>query len=66
MTWLETAVTTAAVLLATGAVAGVIVRRRVGVCWTFVAYLGVIAVADLMMLVWPERFWHLWFYLGKE
>lgn len=66
MTWLETAVTTAAVLLATAAVAGVIARGRAGVCWTFVVYLGVIAVADLMMLVWPERFWRLWFYLGKE
>jgi len=62
----ENAVTVAAVLLTTAALAGMIVRRRVGTCWTFVVYLGVIAVADLLMLLWPDRFWRLSFFLGKE
>jgi hypothetical protein len=66
VTWLGTAVTTTAVLLSTGAIAGLIVRHRTGVCWTFVVYLAVIAVADLLMLLWPHHFWWLWFYMGKE
>jgi len=36
------------------ALAGVVVRRRVGACWTFALYLGVIVVTDLMMLLWPD------------
>ena len=66
MTWSGIAVTAAAVLLASAALAGVTVRRRISVCWTFVLYLGVIAVTDLLMLLWPDRFWQLWFYTGKE
>jgi len=66
VTWTQNAVAAVAVVLITAALAGMIVRRRVKVCWTFVVYLGVIAVADLLMLVWPDRFWHLWFYVGKE
>ena len=66
MSWAETAVTAAAVVLATAALLGVAVRGRALVCWTFVVYLGVIALADLLMLLWPDTFWRLWFYLGKE
>jgi hypothetical protein len=66
VSWPETAVTAAAVLLVTAALAGVTVRGRASVCWTFVLYLGVIAVADLLMLLWPDRFWRLWFYMSKE
>ena len=66
MSWSQNAVAVAAVVLAAAALAGMIVRRRVGVCWTFVVYLGVIAVADLLVVLWPDRFWRLWFYAGKE
>lgn len=52
--------------LAAVALAGVIVRRRMRVCWTFVLYLGFVTLADLLMLLWPDRFWQLWFYFGKE
>jgi hypothetical protein len=66
MSWPETAVTAAAVFFAATALSGLIVRRRTGVCRTFVLYLGIIAVADLLMLLWPDRFWRLWFYVNKE
>ena len=66
MTWAQNAVAAAAVILTTAALAGIIVRRRVGVCWTFVVYLGVIALADLLVILWPDQFWRLWFYVGKE
>ena len=66
MTWSQSATTAAAVLLTVAALAGIVVRRRVGVCWTFVVYLGVIAAADVLMLLWPDSFWHLPFFLGKE
>jgi len=48
------------------ALAGVVVRRRVGVCWTFVPYLGVVAVTDLLMLLWPEHFYRQWFWFGTQ
>ena len=66
MTWAQNAVAAAAVILTTATLAGMIVRRRVGVCWTFVVYLGVIALADLLVILWPDHFWRLWFYVGKE
>ena len=66
MIWPQNAIAAVAVLLATTALTGLAVRRRVGVCWSFVAYLGVIAAADLLMLVWPDQFWLLWFFVGKE
>jgi hypothetical protein len=66
VTWSQNAVTVAAVLLTMTALAGMIARRRAGVCATFVVYLGVIAVSDLLMLLWPDRFWRLSFFVGKE
>jgi len=46
--------------------AGLFARRKVGVCRMFVPYLAVTALADLMQLLWPEPFYHLWFWLAKE
>lgn len=66
MTWSQNAVTAAAVLLTVAALAGIAVRRRIGVCSTFVVYLGVVAAADLLMLLWPDRFWRLSFFVSKE
>ena len=62
----EMFVTAAAVILAGTSLTGLIVRRRVGVCWSFAVYLAVVAAADLLMLLWPARFWQLPFYVGKE
>ena len=52
--------------VALGALVGLAVRRRVGVCWTFLPYLGAIVVADLLIRLWPERFEWQWFWFGKE
>jgi len=66
VTWFQNAVAVAGVLLTTATLGGLVVRRRVGVCWTFVVYLAVIALADLLVILLPDRFWNLRFYLGKE
>ncbi len=64
--WAEQAVGWAVVIVALVVVGGIVVRRRVGVCRTFLPYLGVIALADLLILVWPEQFYRQWFWFGKE
>ena len=63
---MQGAIAVAATTVAIMALAGVVVRRRVGVCWTFVPFLGVIVAADLLVLIWPEHFFRQWFWLGKE
>lgn len=47
-------------------VIGLFVRRRASGCWAFVAYLGVVAGADLLQLLWPDRFFRQSFWLSKE
>jgi hypothetical protein len=63
--WAETLGWTA-VVLSLAAIAGLFVRGRVGVCRTFVLYLAVIAVGDILMLSWPGSFFQQWFWFGKE
>lgn len=65
MSWPQNAVAAAAVLLITCALIGLTVRRRAGVCWSFPVYLSVIAISDLLMLLWPDPFWRLWFFTSK-
>jgi hypothetical protein len=64
--WAERAVGWAVVVVATVAVGGLVARRRVRVCWTFLPYLAVIALADLLMLLRPEQYFTQTFWLGKE
>lgn len=45
---------------------GLFVRRRYRVCHTFVPYLAVALVADILVLLWPDRFFYRWFWLFKE
>jgi hypothetical protein len=45
---------------------GLVVRRRVRVCYSFVLYIGANLVADLLMVLWPDQFNRQWFWLGKE
>jgi hypothetical protein len=52
--------------MAVAALTGLFVRGRVRICRTFVVYLAFISAADLLMLAWPDFFWRLWFYIGKE
>jgi hypothetical protein len=51
-------VLTAAVVTVIGLILiGLFARRRAGSCWTFVAYLAAVGISDLLILLWPERFW---------
>ena len=45
--------------------AGLAARQRLGLCWTFGPYLAVAAVADVLMTVWPDRFYTQLFWLGQ-
>jgi hypothetical protein len=64
--WAQDVVSWTVILLYFAAVGGVVLRGRVGVCWTFVLYLGASALADLLMLIWPTTFHQQWFWFGKE
>ncbi len=46
--------------------AGLVARRRAASCWSFVAYLAAVAVSDLLIAVWPERFFRKDFWILKE
>jgi len=64
--WYETASLATAVLLSLVALGGLVARRKVGVCRSFVPYLGAVALADLMTLGWAETFYQQWFWFAKE
>src|SRR6476661_2504614 len=42
--------------------AGLFVRRRAHLCWSFVGYLVTGLVCNALMTFWPEQFFRLWFY----
>jgi hypothetical protein len=60
------AIGVATVFAAVAAFCGLLARRRVRVCWTLVPYLGVIVATDLLVLVWPERFFRQWFWFASQ
>lgn len=45
---------------------GLVVRRRLGLCYSFVAYLVAVLTSDLLVMLWPARFFWQWFWLSKE
>lgn len=45
---------------------GLGVRRRMALCWSFPLYLGTVALADALILTWPDTFYTPGFWLGKE
>jgi hypothetical protein len=42
------------------------VRGRAAACWSFVAYLAAVLVSELLVVLWPERFWKYDFWVLKE
>jgi hypothetical protein len=64
--WNETASLGASVLLCLVVLGGLAARRKVHVCRLFVPYLGAVALADLLQLVWPDTFYRQWFWLGSQ
>jgi hypothetical protein len=53
-------------LLVVALLVGLTVRRRHQQCYAFSAYLITILVADLLTILWPERFYRIDFWLAKE
>lgn len=53
-------------LLIASALGGIFVRRRVTSCVSFVVYLAWVLAADLLILLWPDRFYVNDFWLAKE
>jgi hypothetical protein len=63
---LDTTITVVGTVLGCAALCGLVVRRRVRLCYSFVLYLSTSLVADLLMVLWPEHFYRQWFWFGKE
>jgi hypothetical protein len=57
MTALELAIAHAVKVLIVVTLAGLAYRRRYRVAWTFAAYLVLILLFNVLMSVWPERFY---------
>lgn len=55
-----------AVILLCAILAGLVARRRAASCWSFVAYLAAVALSDLLIGLWPQRFWRKDFWILKE
>jgi hypothetical protein len=55
-----------AVLLILSILGGLFVRRRARSCWSFVAYLLAVALSDLLVALWPDRFWRRDVWMFKE
>lgn len=66
MSPLDRALIAAGVILLCVILAGLVVRRRAASCWSFVAYLAAVCLSDLLILLWPERFWRKDFWILKE
>jgi hypothetical protein len=62
----ETASLTVAVVLGLVTLGGLVARRKVVVCWTFMPYLATVALGDLLVLLWPEHFYRQWFWVVRE
>ena len=59
--------TAAVVILISLLLAGLFVRRRAASCWSFVAYLAAVWISDLLIVLWPHRFWRQgFFWIFKE
>lgn len=66
MSPLDRALIGAGVILLCAILAGLVARRRAASCWSFVAYLAAVALADLLIALWPDRFFRQGFWILKE
>jgi len=66
MSPLKRALAAAAVILLCAVLAGLVARRRAASCWSFVAYLAAVALSDLLIALWPQRFFRQGFWILKE
>jgi hypothetical protein len=63
---LERASALVGLLLLGGTLSGLVVRRRLALCYSFAAYLVAVLTGDLLILLWRERFFNWNFYVFKE
>jgi hypothetical protein len=66
VTWYEAASLAVSVVVSFVALGGLVARRKVSVCRFFVPYLGTVALADLLQLLWPDTFLQQWFWFGSQ
>jgi len=62
----QVAITLLCLAAETATLLGLLVRRRLSICWSFPIYLVAVLVPSALFLAWPERFYHLDFWLAKE
>ncbi len=55
-----------AVVLVGVVLVGLFRRGRAASCWSFVAYLCVVAISDALVALWPDRFWRRDIWVIKE
>ena len=66
MTGVQEAIGRLGFLLYPAALAGLAFRRRLGACYAFSGYLAAVFVADVLVLLWPGRFYRWQFWIAKE
>jgi hypothetical protein len=62
----DTTVAVAALVLVYVVLAGLFVRGKAGRCWSFTAYIFVVALSDTLMTGWPARFFRHDVWIFKE
>ncbi|MCL4820251.1 MAG: hypothetical protein KJ067_13970 [Vicinamibacteria bacterium] len=55
-----------AVVLIVGLLLGLVRRRTIRACYSWVGYLITVATAEVLILLWPSVFWTWHFWVGKE
>jgi len=66
MSELQVALSHAVKLALIAVLAGLVVRGRAGLCWSFAAYLVAILVGNSLASLWPERFYTPQFWVLKQ
>jgi hypothetical protein len=63
---LQTVTSVLFLLCAAAAVAGVVWNRRYRTCWSFAVYLVAALACEAAVVLWPQRFFHWWFFITKQ
>jgi hypothetical protein len=63
---LQTATSVLFLICAAAAVSGVFRNRRYRACWSFAAYLVAVLACEAAVVLWPQRFFHWWFFITKQ
>ena len=66
MTASQILIADAAKLLILATLAGILVRRRASLCWTFTIYLSLTLVGNSLSTLWPDKFHTREFWILKQ